>query len=363
MKISRLVKVLLFGGALVQFTSCSHKESLVDNTAEQTYFNAWMQSSGYFDDQNNPKIKRIEPGIYVLEETPGTGALLSDPDEYNYVIANYTVRTLDGTVTENTDEDVAKWLLGDNFSELATYGPRLIALVGREENGLLAGVEAAVSNMRVGGKMKFISPGWLNTSSRYDSEKGYLDHCKGVDYIYELEVTEALRKVGTTPDSTLYRWEKSLVEDYVAKNLPGAKKVDGYELYYKQIQAPSDTTSFEPTTKVLVNYTGRLLNGKVFDSTIADTASFHGLGTTDGAVTVTWPSDGESSLSMGESNSSVVTGFAQTILQMKTGEKGIGVFHSSIGYSTSGSGKTILPCTPLVFEIEIVGAIEDDGSL
>ena len=40
-------------------------------------------------------------------------------------------------------------------------------------------------------------------------------------------------------------------------------QVDGF--YYKQLQAPSDTTSFPKDTTIYINYTGRLLNGLVFD--------------------------------------------------------------------------------------------------
>ena len=62
---------------------------------------------------------------------------------------------------------------------------------------------------------------------------------------------------------------------------------------------------------------------------------------------------------MGSSSSSVIGGFALTLWQMRAFEKGIGVFYSPLGYSFNGSGSTIPPYAPLVFEIEIVEEPED----
>ena len=63
---------------------------------------------------------------------------------------------------------------------------------------------------------------------------------------------------------------------------------------------------------------------------------------------------------MGTDGSSVISGFALTLWNMKNlgvegkNDKGIGVFYSPLGYSYSGSGASIPPYAPLVFEIEIV---------
>ena len=44
---------------------------------------------------------------------------------------------------------------------------------------------------------------------------------------------------------------------------------------------------------------------------------------------------------------------------MQAYEKGVGIFYSDLGYSYSGSGKSIPGYAPLVFEIELVAKPED----
>ena len=59
-------------------------------------------------------------------------------------------------------------------------------------------------------------------------------------------------------------------------------------------------------------------------------------------------------LTMTSSKSSMISGFALTLWQMKAMEKGVGVFYSDLGYGNSGSGSSIPGYAPLIFEIELV---------
>ena len=52
--------------------------------------------------------------------------------------------------------------------------------------------------------------------------------------------------------------------------------------------------------------------------------------------------------------SSVISGWAKAISMMNDHEKGVAMFYSSLGYSYSGSGNSIPPYAPLIFEIELV---------
>ena len=131
--------------------------------------------------------------------------------------------------------------------------------------------------------------------------------------------------------------------------------------FYKQLVAPSDTTTFKNDTTVYINYTGKLLNGLVFDTNIKRVAQDNGLyspSKTYGPVKITW-GEKYSEITMGSENSSVIGGFALTLWQMRAMEKGVGVFWSALGYSYSGSGASIPPYSPLIFEIELVAEPED----
>ena len=64
-------------------------------------------------------------------------------------------------------------------------------------------------------------------------------------------------------------------------------------------------------------------------------------------------------LTMTSSKSSMISGFAMTLWQMRAFETGIGIFTSAYGYGYSGSGESIPAYAPLVFEIEIVKKPEE----
>jgi FKBP-type peptidyl-prolyl cis-trans isomerase FklB len=132
--------------------------------------------------------------------------------------------------------------------------------------------------------------------------------------------------------------------------------------YYQSLSPAIDTSIHFPIdTTIYINYTCKLLNGLVFDTSIEKVAKDNGLysaSRTYGPVQIHWNEDYKE-ITMGEDGSSVIGGFALTLAQMHPMEKGVGVFTSDYGYSYSGSGASIPPYAPLVFEIEIVAKPEE----
>ena len=125
--------------------------------------------------------------------------------------------------------------------------------------------------------------------------------------------------------------------------------------------APADTAAFSKDTVIYINYTGKLLNGLVFDTNIERVAKDNHLyssSKTYEPVSISW-GEKYSDITMGSSASSVIGGFALTLWQMKAMEKGVGVFYSNLGYGYSGSGSSIPGYTPLIFEIELVAKPEE----
>ena len=100
------------------------------------------------------------------------------------------------------------------------------------------------------------------------------------------------------------------------------------------------TESFSDTSVVMVNYTGKTLDGKVFDSN------------TDAAFGHTQPLG----VDMGQIGG-VILGWTDGLKQMKKGGKGIFLIPSSLGYGTKGSGDKIKPNDNLMFDIEIVDVV------
>lgn len=315
------------------------------NDANIRYFKAWLEV-------NHPGLKPSGLGIYVLEEEEGTGA---EVKEGGYVIADYVIRDLNGTITTYTDKETAKQL--GTYDTTAYYGPKVVSNI---ENTIQAGLADALIGMKEGGRKKVIIPSWLMTYKSYDTPEEYLENTSsGVDAIYDITVRHYV--------DSIYNYEIDCIGDYFAANrnvfgnMSAADSVDVYGFYYKQLVAPTDTTSFPQDTTIYINYTGKLLNGLVFDTTNEKVAKDNGIWSSTRTYEPTSIKWGESydKITMGSSSSSTISGFALTLWNMRAFEKGVGIFYSPLGYGYSGSGASIPSYAPLIFEIEIVAKPED----
>lgn len=326
--------------------SCAKAVTEGPNEASKRYFDAWMEI-------NHPEAKPVGIGIYVLEEEEGNGA---EVKEDNYVYARYTITDLEGNITSYTDEETAKQL--GEYSPSTYYGPKVITTF---EKTIQAGLGEAVLGMKVGGRKKIIIPSWLMTYNSYESADEYLENSSnGSSCIYDITITDVT--------SNIAKYEIQEIGRYFSENhdifgsFSPADSLEGhYGCYYKQLSVPFDTTSFPSDTSIYINYTGRLLNGQVFDTTdekIAKDNNIYSASRTYAPTKINWAEKYED-LTMGTSSSSMISGFAITLWQMRAFEKGIGVFYSPLGYSYNGSGSTIPAYSPLVFEIEIVEEPED----
>ena len=336
--------------AALILSGCAKTATTGTNDASKRYFDAWIHV-------NYPDLSPTPLGAYVIEEKEGTGAALQDAETDAYVRLNYTVRSLDGTVSATTYPYLAKQI-GD-WSETTWCGP---VIWSRSEGSLYAGVAEMLSSMKEGGVKKSVIPGWLLTSSVYSTAQEYLDNVSGdTPGIYEIELLEAIQDTD--------KWEIDSLGRYFAANYPSVSLADSlkYGFYYIRRKAPmpigttgevdEDGAGFPRDTTIYINYTGRLLDGRVFDTTIADTAKMYGLYSSSNTyepVEVQYVNDDYSEITMTSNETSVIDGFAYMLWRMSAYEQGTGIFYSKLGYSSSGSGSTIPAYSPLRFDIEIV---------
>lgn len=344
-------KALIYAVLTVAAAGCAKTVQPGANDANERFLNAWMQL-------NHPDVKPSGLGIYVLEQTEGSGV---EVEKDGYAIVNCTIRDLDGNITSYTSKETAKQL--GKYDTTFYYGPKVWTTA---DETIQAGVADAVVGMKAGGYKKVIIPGWLLTYKVYDNAEDYLNPPKEkkkkdeesstVTYdnaVYDIEVVDFAENI--------YEWEVGKIGDYFAANPDmGLSVADSlqYGFYYKQLTAPADTTSFPSDTTIYINYTGRLLNGLVFDTTDERTAKDNGIyssSKTYEPVSVSWAEE-YSEIKL--SGSSIIGGFGLTLWQMRAFEKGVGIFYSPLGYSYSGSGSSIPGYAPLVFEIEIVAKPE-----
>ena len=319
---------------------CARVEKTGANDANERYFKAWMEV-------NHPGLQPSGLGIYVLEEEEGTGAAVK---EGGYVIADYVITDLKGNISSYTDKYTAKQL--GTYDTTAYYGPKVMTTI---KSTIQAGLADAIIGMKEGGRKKVIIPSWLMTYKSYDTPEEYLENSSsGADAIYDITIRNYT--------DSIYKYEISSIAEYfkensdVFGNMTARDSAKVYGFYYKQLKAPTDTTSFPKDTSIYINYTGRLLNGLVFDTTIEKTAKDNGIWSSTRTYEPTKINWGESyeKITMGSSSSSTISGFALTLWKMRAHEKGIGVFYSPLGYGYNGSGASIPSYSPLIFEIEIV---------
>lgn len=331
-------KALIFSAfaAALMISSCARPAIVGVNDANVKYFNAWLKK--YY-----PDAKKTDPGIYILEDEPGSGSTIGSVEDYPFIYISYTCYDLLGNITETTDSTLCKQL--GTFKQSSYYGP---SVRSREQSSMTAGLEAMLSGMRIGGSRKAIIPGWLATSYRFDTEQGYINNTTGNDGIYEVKVVDVI--------ADLPKWQIDSIERYMVRNLEKKDSLK-YGFYYIQTKAPTDTAKIKSSESVSVNYTGRLLNGSVFDTTdknLAKDSGIYNASSTYEARTVTMAEEySDISMTIDSSSSSLIDGFSYCLSKMKKGEKGIALFISTLGYSSTA--KDAIPAySPLRFDIEIL---------
>lgn len=339
--------VILFTAALCLLWACAKTDNSTTGTQAQEYLNLWLS-------EYHPGVKASSSGVYILEEEEGSGSAWNSETPVSLLLT--TIRSLNGVISTTGHEEYAKQL--GTYETGNYYGP----VITFTQSGY-AGVEALLTGMRVGGTRTAVVPSWLLTTDRYSTQKEYLDACTNSTHlIYTITLA------GQASDVTT--WEQNSLKDYIRANLANSVQVANFndatkeaDIFYFGSNAASIQEGQEPIAsgkKYKLNYTGRLLNGQVFDTSIEKVAKDNGIynsSRTYAPVTITTADSYENYALDG--STSIVDGFKGALSMMKyVGEQGIVLFTSSLGYSSSGSGKNIPPYAPLRFDLEIVSLVE-----
>lgn len=320
-------------------TGCAKQVTSGPNEAAKRYFDAWLQV-------NYPDAKQYGTGNYIIDEKTGGGAEVTKD---GYAFVEYIIRDLSGNISSYSSEETARQL--GKYSRTAYYGQRIWFT---SKNKMMVGISDAVTGIRVGGSRTSIIPSWMMSYYDFDSVDEYLKYdTDQASAIYEIKVTNFTEDIG--------QWQIDSIGRYFAANPEIYGEMTAADslsqgFYYFRTKEPADTTSFPTDTAIYINYTGKLLNGLVFDTTVERVAKDNGLWSsskTYSPLKVTW-ADKAASLQL--DGNTVITGFANTLWQMRPMEHGIGIFWSDLGYGESGSGSSIPGYMPLIFEIEITEA-------
>ncbi len=161
---------------------------------------------------------------------------------------------------------------------------------------------------------------------------------KGSDVAFTVKMLdvqnrEEYEKAAELARTNQKKTDEKLITEYLAKNNLKAQRTPSGLAY----AVTTEGTGPQPARgdSVQVIYTGKLLNGKVFDSSV---------GKKEGNGTITFP------IGMGW----VIPGWDEAILRLKKGDKITLVIPSTLGYGEQGVPGSIPPNSVLAFDIELV---------
>ena len=318
-------KTLIAAFMALALFSCAEDKSDSDRSIQDRILEAYVNTADF--KAKYPNAEFWESGIVMLEYTQGTGDVL-DSREAGYV--EYTTQSLSGEYLNTTDEKLADTL--GLFAHTNYYGPVLFEMGYKTT---FIGIEEVLEGMKVGGKAKFILPPWLTVT---DNEPEW-----GNKYstIYSVELTDVI--------TNILEWEEDTMIAYANIHYPGLDTLSS-NFYYKKLNDIAKDTIKEGSVNVY--YVGRLLDGWVFDTNIADTAKKYGIYDASNSyepLEVTYNKDLDAMIK----DNSLVTGFCMAVQEMGYGEKAFTMFGSKYGYDYEGKSP-IGPYQPLSFWLHIL---------
>jgi FKBP-type peptidyl-prolyl cis-trans isomerase FkpA len=181
---------------------------------------------------------------------------------------------------------------------------------------------------------------------------------KGKYVIYTVKIEEVIHK-----DTANQQAFQAKIEEYFKAEGEKSKKLEvvNMENYIKknkikstklpsglQVVTTLEGKGVQPVVgdSVLVNYTGKLLSGKVFDTSSPEEAKKANMFNAQRPY---------APLSLKIGAPGIIPGFEQGVMQMKKGGKATVIIPSSLGYGEQGmQGGMIGPFTPLIFELELI---------
>lgn len=326
---------------------CAQENTPSTGETAREYLTLWM-------DKYHPGVAANTDGLYILEDKPGTGDLWDSEMDYSYV--EVTVKTLGGTVSSTSDETLSKQL--GTYVKGNYYGPRYQA-IGKGYS--YAGFDALLSGMRVGGQRQAVVPAWMLTTSRYNTQQEYIDAATvASSLVYDVKFCGQTEDVSETEKDSLATYVTRRFGNIASVNYKSTEDdpqdPDGTFFFVSSTAGFTDDDARGDTSTGTINYTGRLLNGQVFDTTIekvAKDAGIYDASKTYSPQKVTFATAWDS-IALGESTS-LIDGFKGGLFLMKyVGQKAVVIFTSTHGYTTTGKGDSIPAWSPLQFELELV---------
>jgi len=292
-----LILALLAGGGLLT-TACNKVEEVPDYSAADA---ATIQK--YLTDNAITNAQKQPSGLYFIPVTTNATAPLATANQVLSIL--YTGKLLNGSVFSSSAQN-------DDTPLSFRYG------VDR----LISGLEEGLSLMHKGDKAILLIPSGLaygpNASTTIPANSVIR---------FEVELVD-INSSFAVPDD-------NLIKRYLTKNNITTAQKQPSGLYFVPTTTNAAGTPVAAGKTISVLYTGKLLNGTVFDATSQR-------GNTPYSFVI----------GPGSQN---ITGFDEGISLMRKGEKATLLLPSGLAYGARGSNSSNLigPNTVLVFDVEV----------
>ncbi|MDJ0365484.1 FKBP-type peptidyl-prolyl cis-trans isomerase [Hymenobacter sp. H14-R3] len=256
----------------------------------------------YLADNAITTAQKQPSGLYYIPVT--TNAAAPKPTANQIVSILYTGKLLNGTVfdaTSQRDNTPLSFILG--------------------VNRIIPGLEEGISLMHKGDKAVFLIPSGL----AYGPSGAAPSIPANAVISFEVELTDINTSFAVPDDNLIVR--------YLAKNnITTAQKQTSGLYFVPTVSNPTGVPAAAGKT-ISVLYTGKLLNGTVFDATKANNVPF--------------------TFVVGAMPKQVIPGFDEGISLMRKGEKATLLIPSALAYGASGSGS--IPANAVItFDVEVV---------
>jgi FKBP-type peptidyl-prolyl cis-trans isomerase/cyclophilin family peptidyl-prolyl cis-trans isomerase len=271
--------------------------------AEQEKEKAWQELVAKVEAEIGKKMEKAPNGLMYAIITEGEGA---SPKPGETVSMLFTASLPDGKVWDSAT-DRSK--------------PHVRVLNPRET---LPGLVEGICLMKPGGKAKFIVPPELGFGPRGIIDKGIPPNSP---LIFDIELLSV-----QTPEQLQAAQQKEL-QDFIAEAETGKKfeKTASGLMYLKLTEGKGPAVT--PTSKIQAHYTGWLLNGTKFDSSV----------------------DRAQPITVDLARGGVIPGWLEGLKLMRLGDKWKFVIPPELAYGPAGRPPVIPANSALVFDIEIVG--------
>jgi len=197
---------------------------------------------------------------------------------------------------------------------------------------------AAIQKMHIGDSASFIMNGdtffhyYMGQPFPYEKKELYFDmklHNITLKEEYEQQQAERARQYEAMMEQAKDS-EESLINEYVEQNKIKVKPTATGLYVVKSVNGKGKM--IKSGSKIRVHYTGKLLDGTVFDSSVER---------------------GEP-IELEAGSGQVILGWEEALMLLRGGDKATILIPSKLAYGARGRGYPILPYTPLIFDMEIV---------